>query len=116
MVKDTSGRDFKKEAYWRRQIERWRSSGLSIRRFCRSARTSEALFYYWRRTVARRDGQSGERGGSSFVPVRVTGDEPMRRDGKIEIILAGGRCVRVSGQVDGQMLAEVLAVVEGRGC
>ena len=51
------------------------------------------------------------------MPVRVVAEEPARaEDGRIEIALPGGRQVRISGRVDRQALAEVLAVLEGRAC
>lgn len=44
-----------KEQFWRGCIARWRSSGLSVRDFCRRAALSEPSFYAWRRELARRD-------------------------------------------------------------
>jgi transposase len=116
MASHHHGGDPRKARCWRRQIERWHSSGMSISRFCRSSGFSESLFYYWRRTIAQRDGQVRERGGGLFVPVRVTEDEPGSLPGGIEIVLAGDRRIRVNGRVDRQMLADVVAVVEGQAC
>jgi hypothetical protein len=124
MASHHHGGDPRKAEYWRRQIERWHSSGMSISRFCRSSGFSESLFYYWRRTIAQRDGQVRARGGGLFVPVRVAEDEPGSLPGGIEIVLAGDRRIRVNGRVDRQMLAEVVAVVisassvepEGQAC
>jgi hypothetical protein len=50
------------------------------------------------------------------VPVRVTGDALTNSDGGIEIVLAGGRRVLVSGRVDREALTDVLAVLEGGPC
>jgi hypothetical protein len=36
--------------------------------------------------------------------------------GRIEILVGNGRRVQVTGPVDRRALADVLAVVEGRGC
>jgi len=116
MAAHNRGGDPRKEHYWRRQIERWHSSGMSISRFCRSTGFSEGLFHYWRRTIAERDEKGRKPSGNSFVPVRVAEDGSGSLHGGIEIVLAGDRRIRVSGRVDRQMLADVLAVMEGRAC
>jgi hypothetical protein len=40
----------------------------------------------------------------------------VHREGRVEIVLAGGRRVLVIGRVDRQMLADVLGVMEGQRC
>jgi hypothetical protein len=62
--------------------------------------------------LARRDAEAAS---MSFVPVRVT-EDALPPASPIEIVLAGGRCVRVSGPVDRQVLADVLTVLEGQAC
>ncbi len=106
-------RDLKKERYWRRIVRGQAASGLSVRAWCRKHGEKDAAFYWWRRELARRDGESSE---PTFVPVRVTGDMATDTGGGIEILLAGGRRVRVRGRVDRQMLSDVLTVLEGRAC
>jgi hypothetical protein len=49
------------------------------------------------------------------VPVRVIQDSAESAAG-LEIVLAGGPCIRVHGPVDRGLLADVLAVLEERGC
>jgi hypothetical protein len=53
---------------------------------------------------------------AAFVRVRVRAKEPTDRAGQMEIVLAGGRTVRLSGPLDRRMLADVLAVLEGPAC
>lgn len=106
-------RDPKKEAFWRRMVQGQAGSGLSVRAWCCRHHLNEAGFYGWRKELARRDAEQPE---PTFVPVRVTEDGPAVAGGQIEIVLAGGRRVRVSGPVDRRMLADVLAVLEGNGC
>jgi hypothetical protein len=71
MAAHNRGGNPRKEHYWRRQIERWHSSGMSVSRFCRSTGFSEGLFHYWRRTIAERDEKGRKPSGNPFVPVRV---------------------------------------------
>ena len=47
-------RDERKEQQWRRRIEQWRSSGLSVRTFCARHGLATASFYNWRRVLQRR--------------------------------------------------------------
>ena len=53
---------------------------------------------------------------ASFVPVHVTDGAMPDGDPKIEIVLADGRCVRITGTVDSQALSDVLDVLEHRAC
>ena len=105
-------RDSKKEAFWRRTLDQHRDSGLSVRAWCRKQGLKEAAFYWWRRQLARRKAGNGE---SVFVPVQVSEDGPRDADPQIEIVLTDGRCVRVTGSVNRQMLTDVLEVLASAG-
>jgi len=125
------GRDAGREARWRRVVQGQRRSGLTIREFCRKSNLPETAFYFWRRELARREGeqeQSHEKPRrakvAAFLPVRlavsdaerVTDEAPTRAAAPIEIVLSGGRRVHVTAPVDRQALADVLAVLEGQPC
>jgi hypothetical protein len=99
-----------KERFWRRIVRQWRSSGLSVRDFCAERHLAEANFYFWRRTIARRDAQA-----SQFVPVRVLADEePVSNSLSqgLELVLAAGRVVRVAPGFDGPTLQRLLVLLE----
>ena len=106
----TNQRHSTKERFWRRMVRQWGSSGLSIRDFCAGQQVSEASFYAWRRTIARRDAEAAR-----FVPVHVIADErPAREragDG-LELVLASGRRVRVGPGFDEPTLRRLLALLE----
>ena len=132
MARGISHRDVTKEQYWREQLAGQPGSGLSVRAYCRRHRLRESAFYFWRKELARR-GVSVEP-GPTFVPVYLSedlagrdataterGDEGAlsagrRIGGCIEIVLSGGRQVRLHGPVDRSSLIDVLAVLEGRPC
>jgi transposase len=105
-------RDLKKEAFWRRMVRRQAQSGLSVQAWCCQQDTRASAFYWWRAQLARRD-----RAAPTFVPVRVPAESftPVST-GRIEIVLAGGRCVRLVGPVDRQALADVLTVLAAQTC
>jgi transposase-like protein len=108
-------RDLKRERTWRRHFERQEASGLSVRDYCCRHDLTESAFYVWRRVIRERD-QDSARPAPVFVPVTVV-DRPTRSTGSaINIILADGRRVRVCPGCDRELLATVLAVVEGRPC
>ncbi len=113
MSKRAGRHDLKKESHWREMVHRQSVSDMSIRGWCRDQGVQEATFHWWRRELTRRNAETQ---AASFVPVHVT-DEPERNgDPQIEIMLADGRRVRVTGPVNRQMLTDVLDVLERRAC
>lgn len=48
-------RDEQKEAFWRKTLSDWMTSGLSIRGFCRKNNIPESSFNAWRRELSIRD-------------------------------------------------------------
>ena len=63
-------RDLKRETYWRKTLERFGKSGLSVRGFCEREKLSEPSFYHWRRVLQQRD-EEQRCDGPAFVPVVV---------------------------------------------
>ena len=130
MARGISHRDVTKEHYWREQLAGQPGSGLSVRAYCRRHRLRESAFYFWRKELARRGVSTAA--VATFVPVHLSEDATdaaaaehadeaalsasRRIGGCIEIVLSGGRQVRLLGPVDRQSLADVLAVLEGRPC
>ena len=106
-------RDLAKEAAWRRRLAWQADSGQSIRAWCRRHRVKEAAFHWWRRELARRDGEAQ---APSFLPVHMTDDPARNDDPQIEIVLTDGRRVRITGTVNREMLTQVLDILERRVC
>jgi transposase len=99
-------REGKAEA-WRRRIQEWRRSGLSVRAYCARVGVSEPTFYAWRREVERHTAAT-----PAFVPVSLAPGEPSASDGRLEIVLADGRRVRVLPGFDAATLRQLLVVLE----
>jgi len=113
MANGALGLDHKRESRWRRIIQGQPGSGLSIRAYCVKHGVRESAYYWWRTELARRDVAKPT---ATFVPVTVAVDEPVQvGGGPIEIVLPDGRLVRMSGRVDKQALADVLAVLWAQG-
>jgi transposase-like protein len=122
-------RDRTKERHWRRQVAAWRRSGQSVRAYCESAGVSEPSFYGWRRLLAERESLDGAgaphlatatrvRGRaaavSPFVPVRLV--EDATSTAAVEVVLRGGRVVRVAAGFAAQTLRAVVAALEDLPC
>ena len=103
-------RDERKEQQWRRRIDQWRTSGLSVRAFCARQGLSTTNFYNWRRVLERRAAEQ-----VVFAPVQVVADSLPTPTSALEVILADGRVVRVAPGFDAATLRRLLAVLEGEG-
>jgi hypothetical protein len=105
-------RDEEKERQWRRRIDQWRASGLSVRAFCDRHGLAAASFYNWRRVLRRRPAAEQP----AFVPVQVVADALPAQASALEVVLTDGRAVRVAPGFDAATLRQLLAVLEGRPC
>jgi hypothetical protein len=107
-------RDPRKEQHWRRLIQLWKISGLTVRAFCARHHITRPSFYAWRRELQQRDAATG------FVPVRVETNDQLARVTSIptiEVVLDGGQCIRVTPGFDSATLRQLLAVLqEGAPC
>ena len=116
-------RDAKKEASWRRRLQKHSRSGLTVREFCEANGVTESSFHHWKRELARRDGQtpvgrsrqsgtgtkSPKRNRSpvaSLLPVAI--GPPATWNVPLEVSLPGGVTVRVSASCDPDTFRMVL--------
>ncbi len=123
-------RDPAKEKYWRRLLRQWQRSGLTGRDFCSQQGLSEPSFYAWRHEIARRD-QEQEKPSQratrpqakataadlplpTLVRVAVAAADP--KSAALEVVVAGGRRVRVAPGFDAQLLRQLLQVLEEPSC
>lgn len=130
MARTASGTAAKR---WQELLDRWRSSGLSVRRFCEREQVSEPSFYLWRKrlqAVTEREPGLGVN-APLFVPVRVVDegprtfpslthktDDPAIAARHVEIVLPSGVMIRIAAHTDEERLRHVLraVVAETRGC
>ncbi len=84
-----------------------------MREVCQGAGLSVPSFYWWRREVRMRDARRGA-DRPQFVSIRTTpGPAPVSA---IEVVLAGGRLVRVETGCDADHLRAVMAALEAVPC
>jgi transposase len=114
--------DPKLEQLWRQRLAQWRRSGLTIRRFCERRGLSQPSFYAWRRELLRRDARCAAAtttapSTTTFVPVQVV---PAPTPSPLELVLRGGRILRVPPGFDTDTLRRLLATLdaeeEGASC
>lgn len=112
-------RDPQREQTWRRHLQRQKDSGYPVRRYCHIHGLSEATFYFWRKTLARRDADNAALNAPqapAFLPVSLSTTPPPHPPSAIDIRLTGGQRLRVRPGCDPQLLAHVLDALEGRSC
>jgi hypothetical protein len=101
---------------WRRHVAAQAASGLTHERYCRERGLSLHAFRAWKYRTA---GPSRQRSPAKpdapmkFVALRVA---PAREAGPVEVVLGGGRVVRVGAGFDEETLVRVVRALEGAAC
>jgi hypothetical protein len=112
-------RDTEKARYWKQRLGEAARSGTSIREYCRRRRLKESQFYWWQHRL-----QLGPREGSAVAPgangqaasFALVSEEGGPTDAGIELVLTGGRRLRIAKGVDEETLRTVLTALEPAGC
>jgi transposase len=105
-----------REQFWREQLRQQQVSGQGVRAYCEGAGLSVPSFYWWRREVRVRDARRGGSRRPQFVPVQITPKPPMGTAVGVEVVLAGGRSIRVGPGFDADHLRAVVAALEAVPC
>ena len=104
--------DAKKARHWQGLLGEAARSGISIREFCRRKRVKESQFYWWQRRLrlvqqvgagSHRSGGNGQ--AASFA---LVSEEGGAIDAGIELVLSGGRRLRITKGFVGFLGAELL--------
>lgn len=103
---------FEKEQFWKKVIKEAEGRDGSIRKFCESRGLRDDQFHWWKRKISGNPYRKKKKPeGSSFALVV---DE--NTQGGIELILEGGRRLKIGQGVDARTLATVISVLEGSPC
>lgn len=108
------GRSAELERQWRDRVRRHRSSGVSVRAFCAAEAIPESAFYFWRRELTERERRRRSNGRPRFVPVEMASESAS--SAMLEVVLGGGRTVRVSAGFDAEHLRAVVTALEATPC
>jgi hypothetical protein len=107
--------DEAKHAYWLQVLRQWRDSGLGIRKFCRRHRHHESQFGFWKRRLAHKLDAAPANPEPAFLPVTVL-EASSPPPSVIDIRLNSGHRLRIRAGCDRQLLADVVALLEGKPC
>ena len=109
------GIDAAKHERWRQVLQEWRASGRGVRDFCDPHWIAEAQFWWWRRRLAVEVESVPVKSEPAFMPVTIVAP-PAPASSAIDIRLNNGHRLRVRAGCDQQLLAQVVAMLEGRPC
>ncbi len=108
--------DMEKARYWQTTIREAARSGLSIREFCRQRKLHESQFYWWQRRLSVARHSKKRRAATGQASFALVSEEAGLADAGIELVLTGGRRLRIARGVDEPTLRAVLAVMDSEGC
>lgn len=110
--------------FWARHLHRWNQSGLSQAQYCRQQQLSVAAFGWWKRRLvaaptpghrAATRGKVGEPNGSFVELKRAAEGVSLPVDTEAyEIVLPGGRQLRLGRHWEPDRVRQLLLVLEGR--
>jgi len=102
--------DTDQQQFWQMVLETFKSSGLSVRRFCRQEGLSEPSFYSWRKRLSEQETSGPQKvppQPESFIQVSM----PPVKSEVLELILASGHTLRIPSAIDREFLTGVLSAV-----
>jgi hypothetical protein len=105
---------------WAERVTRWEQSGQTAKVFAVQEGVSAQSLSWWKWKLGQRaEGQYAARRAQvvplSFVRLEPTVREQAPEALPLEVVLAGGRVVRVPARFDAQALRQVVAVLEESG-
>ncbi|WP_394840662.1 hypothetical protein LZC95_26550 [Pendulispora brunnea] len=101
----------KAEARWRVHVEKWKTSGLTVREFASQERLSVQSLWAWKGRLL---GVTRPVSKPKFVPIVVTSKETKAdKSAPFELILRTGHTLRVPAHFDAKALRRLLDAVGG---
>jgi len=104
--------DTDQKQFWQMVLDTFRSSGLSVRQFCKQEGLSEASFYAWRKKLSKsqKSGMDNEQTPpepESFIQVPVVPSE----SSCLELVLASSHVLRIPSDIPRAFLTDVLSAL-----
>jgi hypothetical protein len=103
--------DTDQRQFWQMVLETFKSSGLSVRKFCQQEGLTEASFYSWRKRLSapqKSDPGKEPPQPDSFIQVSM----PSAKSVVLELILASGHKLHISSDIDPAFLTGVLSAMK----
>ena len=99
------------QQFWQMVLETFKSSGLSVRQFCKREGLSEPAFYSWRKKLTKSDesaeGKQKDTNPSAFIEVAMLKNDSV----VLELLLSSGNTLRISSDTDSKTLVKVLSAL-----
>ena len=99
-----------KRAYWKRQIESWRSSGMTQVAFCREHELKVHQFTYWKKRIVQTEAEG------KFVSLNLssfTNKQPPQPGCPLRVVVSNGLKVEVEAGFDPDLLGQLIIVLRG---
>jgi len=99
-------------------VQQWRQSGQSAAEYAQAHDLDAGTLAAWASRLKKEIGGDGVRRSKPkpaflAVQLRQFRAPAVAVEGTFEVVLANGRCVRVSGEFDAERVSRLLAAVEG---
>jgi transposase-like protein len=109
-----------KQNRWLELMRLWQRSSTTIREFCQRHQVSEAGFFSWRRVLRERglldDVMSSKPSVCAPAFVKLTPLDAEPTISPIELVLNQGRLLRLRPRFDGDMLLQLVRLLEEPPC
>ena len=125
---DSGARGCKRSVAWRREqgrrhLQAQAASGLTVRDYCFAHGLKPHTFHNWRRRLTQVTEGSGNGslewsvpGGAAFVEVFLGALQPQETPSVVEVVLQGGRRLRVGAGFDEDTLRRLVTLLESLPC
>jgi len=112
--------DVSKQDRWLELMRLWQRSSTTVREFCLRHQVNEARFFSWRRVLRQRglldDVISSKPSVRAPAFVKLTPLDAEPTTSPIELVLNQGRLLRVRPRFDGDMLLQLVRLLEESPC
>ncbi len=102
--------DTDQRQFWQMVLETFKSSGLSVRQFCKQEGLSEPSFYSWRKRLSEHEPSAAQKVPPQPEPFIQVSMPPVK-SGVLELVLASGHTLRIPSDIDREFLTGVLSCV-----
>ena len=102
--------ELEQQQFWQMAVETWRSSGLSVRNFCKQEGVSASALYSWRKKLTKGN-NSIESNSQAFIEVTM----PENKAAALELVLTSGNTLRIDTAVESVTLTCVLRALHEAG-
>ena len=97
-----------KRAFWKQQLESWRSSGMTQKAYCRQHELKEHQFVYWKKRFVQTDA------GITFVPLKIRPSMPTpsaMHSSVLRLFVKGDLQIEIGPDFDPQLLRRLITAL-----